>query len=491
MRNRWRWLAATWTVALVAWNPSAPALDIPIAGLEVPELALVEQAMLDVMESEKIGAGMLAVMRHGVPIYHRSFGWRDEARTEPLPIDSMMRLASITKPLTAAAIRSLVRPGVFSLSDKVFDTTGNGNGLLDHVPFGTPDPRVNDMTVLHLLRHQGGWDRGVAGDHTYRERQIASEMGLTSPPGRDATMRWILGKPLQFAPGTDSAYSNIGYMALGLISEKLTGKPHIEVLRERVFGPMGVDPNDVIHGRTFAADQDPREPFYDGSPFATNVFFPTHSNDRFVDRPYGGWDQEARIGQGAVVATPLAILEFLDHYQVAGNNIGGPRPAPGNWRWSHSGGFSGTSTMATQRGDGINFVIMFNKSDTAGELNTRLNDIFGSGQIRNWPTFDVTTPPPSLLGDFNGDWIVDAADYVVWRNSLGANVVRWSGADASGNGKIDVDDYLLWKLHFGDTSPATLQGGIAVPEPGSLGLVLAGLSLALVGRLLGRWFPEA
>src|SRR5690606_11172637 len=201
------------------------------------------------------------------------------------------------------------------------------------MPFGTADPRVNDITVLHLLRHQGGWDRDIAGDHTYRERTIASDMGLTSPPGRDATMSWILGKPLQFAPGTDSAYSNIGFMALGLISEELTGKPHIEVLRERVFGPIGVDPNDVIHGRTFAEDQDPREPFYDGSPFATNVFYPSHSNERWVDRPYGGWDQEARIGQGAVVATPLAILEFLDHYQVAGDNIGGPRPAPGNWRW--------------------------------------------------------------------------------------------------------------------------------------------------------------
>src|SRR5690606_15865820 len=231
------------------------------------------------------------------------------------------------------------------------------------MPFGTADPRVNDITVTHLLRHQGGWDRDIAGDHTYRERTIAADMGLSSPPGRDATMSWILGKPLQFTPGTDSAYSNIGYMALGMISEKLTGKDHIDVIRERVFARIGVEPDQIIHGRTFAADQDPREPYYDSTTTSTNVFWPTHSSTRYVRRPYGGWDQEARIGQGAVVASPLAILEFLDNYQVAGNNIGGPRPAPGSWRWSHSGGFAGTSTMATQRGDGINFVIMFNKSD--------------------------------------------------------------------------------------------------------------------------------
>ena len=89
----------------------------------------------------------------------------------------------------------------------------------------------------HLLQHTGGWDRDAPGidDLTYKERTIASQMGVPSPPGRDLTLNWILGEPLHHDPGTTYAYSNIGYMALGMIVEKYSGKKHIDFLREDVM----------------------------------------------------------------------------------------------------------------------------------------------------------------------------------------------------------------------------------------------------------------
>jgi hypothetical protein len=65
-----------------------------------------------------------------------------------------------------------------------------------------------------------------------------------------------------------------------------------------------------------------------------------------------------------------------------------------------------------------------------------------------------------LLGDYNQNGRVDAADYTVWRNSLGANgLTAYSGADGSGDGMVDADDYGIWKLHFGETIPQGAGSG--------------------------------
>jgi T5SS/PEP-CTERM-associated repeat protein len=68
----------------------------------------------------------------------------------------------------------------------------------------------------------------------------------------------------------------------------------------------------------------------------------------------------------------------------------------------------------------------------------------------------LTTQTASLLGDYNGDGAVDAADYTVWRDSVGATVAGYFGADGNGNGQIDEADCDVWKAHFGNALPARL-----------------------------------
>lgn len=95
----------------------------------------------------------------------------------------------------------------------------------------------------------------------------------------------------------------------------------------------------------------------------------------------------------------------------------------------------------------------------------------------------IDTTSTQLAGDYNGDGRVNAADYSVWRNSLGQS---GSGLAADGNGDTHVDnaDYDLWKLHFGEVfgggSGETSLG--ATPEPSSQLLLVVGLMLLLVGR---------
>lgn len=350
--------------------------------------------MTQLMTAKSISAGSLTVMRNGVIVLQHVYGWQDKARQVPLRPDAIFRIASCTKPFTAAAIRKLIANGKLSLSSRVFSMGKPGAGVLDYAPFGTPDIRLGNITVDHLLKHRGGWDRSLVGDLTYMDKTIATAMGVSSPPGRDNTVRYIMGQPLQHPPGKTYAYSNIGYLLLGLIVEKVSGQDYRSYVQSNVIGLDGSTTKDWVLARSFAADMDPREPFYDHQTTAINVFYPAQSSVPTVEAPYGSFDMEARTGQGRIVTNGLVLVRYLNRFQVNGDLIGGPRPAPGSWRWNHTGSQKGANALARERGDGINYAVMFNKdpltgADYASTIRTQIDAILDAGGI-TWPTADVT-----------------------------------------------------------------------------------------------------
>ncbi|MFO0788404.1 MAG: hypothetical protein U0805_03035 [Pirellulales bacterium] len=89
-------------------------------------------------------------------------------------------------------------------------------------------------------------------------------------------------------------------------------------------------------------------------------------------------------------------------------------------------------------------------------------------------------PPPLVTGDFNRDGVVDAADFILWRNTKGTTVLSLTGADADGNGTIDDADYNLWRSNFGRMagSGASSTSPTPIPEPACVGLLIASLLLA-------------
>jgi hypothetical protein len=93
----------------------------------------------------------------------------------------------------------------------------------------------------------------------------------------------------------------------------------------------------------------------------------------------------------------------------------------------------------------------------------------------------IPTPPAGVLGDYNGNGIVDTADYVAWRNTLTQPVSPGTGADGSGNGIVDQADYQFWRARFGNTAGSA--SGIAsfalVPEPSTVLIVFPALAFAL------------
>jgi aryl-phospho-beta-D-glucosidase BglC (GH1 family) len=98
-------------------------------------------------------------------------------------------------------------------------------------------------------------------------------------------------------------------------------------------------------------------------------------------------------------------------------------------------------------------------------------------------TVDALTAAAAPTGDYNGDGIVDAADYTVWRNTLGQAVdPHGSGADGNANGEIDGGDYLFWKERYGDVIPSGSGGLSSVPEPATVTTALAWLLLLFIRR---------
>ena len=112
------------------------------------------------------------------------------------------------------------------------------------------------------------------------------------------------------------------------------------------------------------------------------------------------------------------------------------------------------------------------------------------GQGGGFTYMRAEPPAPPPTGDYSGNNVVDAADYTVWRDTLGSTTdLRANGDNTEqSEGKIDDADYVFWKAHFGDMVPLGAGGGqvATVPEPTMLVLVLIGLTSLLTIRISPR-----
>ena len=168
------------------------------------------------------------VRRNGRTVLERRFGVRDLRTRTPIDSRTRFRLASVTKPMTAAAIMLLVRDGRLRYEDTLpralpgFPAYGSG------------------VTIRHLLTHTSGLP-----DYEQLMDSAEKEKGPIWTPERqirDDEVLALLEKETHglFAPGTSWAYSNSGYVLLGLVAARAADKPFGDVLRERIFAPLGM-----------------------------------------------------------------------------------------------------------------------------------------------------------------------------------------------------------------------------------------------------------
>lgn len=91
------------------------------------------------------------------------------------------------------------------------------------------------MTVEQLLNHSAGWDREKSKDTVFQLVTVTQQLGLKKLARNNDILQYQLKQPLDFEPGSQYAYSNVGYCMLGRIIEAVSGKTYEEFVRERIL----------------------------------------------------------------------------------------------------------------------------------------------------------------------------------------------------------------------------------------------------------------
>ena len=371
------------------------------------------QKVIPVLMSKwNIPGGAVALARNGSIVLSQAYGIADKNGDVPVTTASLFRLASLSKPITAAAVLKLYEAGLLDLNARVFDILND----VEPPPGSTVDPRLAGVTVLDLLRHSGGWDRNVSFDPMFRSREIAASMGVSTPADAPAIIGYMKGQPLDFDPGEKYAYSNFGYCLLGRIVEKLSGQSYEAYVQAAVLSPAGA--GGLRLGRSLAADRaDGEVVYYDyaGAPQAVSVFA---AGTEYVPWPYGGFAIEPMDAHGAWISTAADLLKFIlavdgrtsvpdilqettidlmiarpplaeyqtsDTYYALGWQV---RPTGGDANWWHTGSLPGTTTIMVRTANGMSWTALFNSRPANadaffGELDSELWRAVNG--VTDWP----------------------------------------------------------------------------------------------------------
>jgi N-acyl-D-amino-acid deacylase len=317
-------------VALLLFAAVAVAKDPPVTGEKVAGFEPIDQAVLDFMATIDATAATVAITKDGKLVYSRGYGYADEKKRKPTPPDALLRIASISKPITAAAVKKFIR-------EKKLDADARAFELIGAKPPGKQKPgdeRLKDVTVTHLLEHKGGWDSTKTSDPMFDMNKVEQELGLKRAVKPADVITYMLTQPLQSAPGEKEAYSNFGYCVLGRVLEKVGKKPYMEVVQESVFKPLGI--KDIRLGHAAVKKRDPRE-----------VWYPVGED---------AYPLDVMDSHGGLIASAPALCQFLDAYWVTGN----PRERGTGGYGVFFGSLPGTTAMALQRPDEYDAVVLLN-----------------------------------------------------------------------------------------------------------------------------------
>ncbi len=296
-------------VAGRAW--SAPGRGPVVAtGPTDPRLEGFDRLMNQFLTEHPLAGAAVAVTKGGKLVYARGFGHANVEGHTPVRPNSLFRIASVSKTFTAVAVMQLVERKQLRLEDKVFDVLPLAPKLRRGARF---DPRLKEITVLQLLQHTGGWDRAKSGDPLPRD--LMAERGFDRHAAReDEMVRWKLGLPLDFDPGTRFAYSNFGYTLLGRVVARVTRQPYHAYVQKEVLAPLGI--RDMRVGTKEYGRPHPGEVTYYDHRRRTTVALAGVNKGKRVPLGYDGtWLPDHVASAGRWVASAVDLARFASAFE--------------------------------------------------------------------------------------------------------------------------------------------------------------------------------
>jgi len=210
------------------------------AGLSSDTLALASQLMQEYTDSSRWAGISALVMKNDKIIYREHFGYASIEKEKPVEENSIFRIFSMTKPVTAVALMTLYDEGKFQLDDKVSNIIP---GFADIEVYNSGDqslePQIDELTIRHLLTHSSGivygWGSSYV-DSLYR----ATGVGNWDSATIGDKVEILTTLPLKFQPGTAWEYG-LSIDVAGYLVEVLSGMPLDEYFKSKIFDPLGMD----------------------------------------------------------------------------------------------------------------------------------------------------------------------------------------------------------------------------------------------------------
>jgi CubicO group peptidase (beta-lactamase class C family) len=194
--------------------------------LDVEAISKKTNALVAQYTKLDIFSGVVLIALDGKPFYHKAFGMANRETQTPNTTDTRFIIGSMNKTFTEILILKLVQEGKIKLSDKMVQYLS-----------GFKQREADQITISQLLNHRSGFGdyyNPAFWDMDYKDKNIS---GITE---------LIKTLPLHFKPGTENEYSNAGYILLGSIIEKVTGKSYADNVEQFITGPLALNQT-VLH----------------------------------------------------------------------------------------------------------------------------------------------------------------------------------------------------------------------------------------------------
>ncbi len=308
---------ATTTKAISAVAAPTPE-DV---GLSSARLERITTAIRNSVDDKRLAGGVALVARHGKVVYFKALGMADRDAQKPMKTDSIFRICSMTKPITAVAVLMLYEEGKFELNQPVADFLPEFKNMkvLDPPspqdktsPPGTLADAKRPITIRHLLTHTSGltyqWNARLG--KAYNDAGMGS--GILQQEGTIGDgVKKLAAQPLLFQPGDAWEYS-LADDVLGRLVEVASGMPFDQYLQEHIFKPVGMKdtqfylPEDkvarIARAYTYYADKG-LQPIADGQVIQEGLF--SYS----ADYPYRG-PRTFFAGGAGLTSTPEDYYRF-------------------------------------------------------------------------------------------------------------------------------------------------------------------------------------
>jgi CubicO group peptidase (beta-lactamase class C family) len=225
-------------------KPVSYDLVAPVApqtvGFDAQRLERLDSAMAKVVKDGRVAGMTTLLVRHGKIVQFKTYGQASIAPARPMTKDTIVRIYSMTKPITGVAMMMLFEEGKWNLDDPVSKYIPELANLtvfsgVDDKGQITTVPVKRSPTMRELMSHTAGFGYGLEYTNPV-DKQFRDKMVLASPSLQEAVNR-VATIPLKFQPGTEWAYS-ISVDLQGYIVEKLSGQTLGAFMKSRIFDPL-------------------------------------------------------------------------------------------------------------------------------------------------------------------------------------------------------------------------------------------------------------